>query len=135
MAALIAVLATALVGLVVQRLTIAPARRASEVTLLLITIGTAIALRGIAHLLWGTTPRPLPAFTAGPPFQVARGASLSQQRLWVIAATAVCLALLYGFLRVHAAGQGAARLRHQPPLRRSSAVSHPAGHGGPFLWC
>jgi len=94
----LAVAGTGLLGWLVHRLTIMPARHGSEVTLLLITIGTAITLRGIALLLCGTTPRPLPAFTSGAPFQVL-GASLSQQRLWVIGATALSLILLYAFLQ------------------------------------
>lgn len=120
----VAVVTTGLLGLVVQRLTIAPARRASEVTLLLITIGTAITLRGFAHLIWGTTPRPLPAFTSGAPFQVL-GASLSQQRLWVIVATAICLVLLYGFLQFTLLGRA---LRACAMNRRFAALSGvPAG--------
>ncbi|MHB0875106.1 MAG: branched-chain amino acid ABC transporter permease [Anaerolineae bacterium] len=124
LAFVLAVAVTGLLGLLVQRLTIAPARRSSEVTLLLITIGTAITLRGMAHLLWGTTPRPLPAFTAGPPLQII-GASLSQQRLWVIGATAVCLALLYGFLQFTLLGRA---LRACAINRRFAALSGiPAG--------
>ena len=115
----LAVVATACLGAVVQRLTIAPARRASEVTLLLITIGTAIGLRGLALLLWGTTPRPLPSFTPGPPLAVA-GAALSLQRLWIMGATVVALSLLYFFFEFTLLGKA---LRACSVNRRAAALS------------
>jgi len=93
---MLAVLAVSAVGVVIYRLTIVSARRGSEVTQLLITIGTAMAIRGVALTLWGTTPRSLPAFSAGAPLMVG-GAALSLQRLWVIGATALALLLLYAF--------------------------------------
>jgi branched-chain amino acid transport system permease protein len=85
-----------LVGALVYRLTIRPARHAPEVTLIIITIGTAIALRGLALLAWGTTPQSLPEFTPGPPVNVW-GAILSRQRLWIMGTAAVVLLALYLF--------------------------------------
>lgn len=98
LAAAMAVLAVALIGLAVYRLTILPLRRATEVTVLLATIGTGIAIRGLAHVAWGTTPRPLPPFVAAAPIRLA-GAALSWQRIWVVACTAAALALLYSFFQ------------------------------------
>lgn len=119
LAFLLAVTITACLGAVVQRLTIAPARRASEVTLLLITIGTAIGLRGVALLLWGTTPRPLSSFSPGPPLEIL-GAALSLQRLWIMGATAVSLAVLYFFFEFTLLGKA---LRACSVNRRAAALS------------
>jgi len=80
----------------VQRATIHPARRAPEVSVIIITIGTAIALRGIALILWGTTPYALPAFSTGGPLKMW-GAVLSRQRLWIMGTAALVLVLLYAF--------------------------------------
>ncbi len=91
-----AVLAIMLLGALVQRVTVYPARRAAEVTLIIITIGTAIALRGIALLLWGTTSYSLPEFSPGPPLQLG-GAVLARQRLWIIGTAGIVLLLLYLF--------------------------------------
>lgn len=96
LAFLLAVLSVMIVGALVQRLTIHPARHASEVTLIIITIGTAIALRGIGLLAWGTTPRSLPEFSPGAPL-VLWGAVLSRQRLWIMGTAVVVLLLLYLF--------------------------------------
>jgi len=96
MAFLAAVLSVMAIGALVQRLTIHPARHASEVTLIIITIGTAIALRGLGLLAWGTTPQSLPEFSPGAPL-VLWGAVLSRQRLWIMGTAAVVLVLLYLF--------------------------------------
>ncbi|NLG51450.1 MAG: branched-chain amino acid ABC transporter permease [Chloroflexi bacterium] len=90
------VLGVVLLGMLIQRLTIHPARHAPEVSLIIITIGTAIALRGLALLLWGTTPRSLPEFSPGAPLNVM-GAILSRQRLWIMGTAGVVLLLLYLF--------------------------------------
>jgi len=115
----VAIVGVALLGAAVERLTIAPARRSSEVTLLLVTIGTAIGLRGIAHLLWGTTPRPLPAFSAGPPLDLF-GATLSLQRIWIVLAAALSVLLLYGFFELTLLGKA---LRACAINRRAAELS------------
>ena len=94
--ALGSVLVAALIGAVLQRLTIHPARNAPDVTLIIITIGTAIAMRGLALLAWGTVPFSLPDFSAGPPLSIF-GAILSRQRLWIMGVALVILVLLYLF--------------------------------------
>ena len=93
-AALLSVLGVMLVGLIVYRLTIYPARGASDVALIIITIGTSIAIRGLALLLWSTTPYSLPEFSPGPPLNLW-GAVLGRQRLWIMGTAAVVLLLLY----------------------------------------
>ena len=90
------VAATTLAGAALERLTIYPARRASVVTLIIITIGLDIGLRGVALLVWGTDPYPLPPFTAGPPLNLG-GAIITRQALWIIGTTAATLAAVYLF--------------------------------------
>lgn len=94
--AVLAVLSVAAIGAAVQRLTIRPARHAPDVTLIIITIGTAIAIRGLGLLAWGTTPQILAEFTPGPPLLIW-GAVLSRQRLWIMGSALVILVLLYLF--------------------------------------
>lgn len=93
---LLAVAGTTLAGGAMERLTIHPARRASVLTLIIITIGVDIGLRGVALLAWGTDPYPLPPFTAGPPVTLG-GAIITRQALWIIGATAATLAAVYLF--------------------------------------
>jgi len=105
LAFLVSVLITMAIGALVQRLTIHPARRAPDVAIIIITIGTAITLRGLALLAWGTTPQALPEFSPGAPFNLW-GAVLSRQRLWIMGAALIVLALLYVFFEFTLLGKG-----------------------------
>jgi branched-chain amino acid transport system permease protein len=118
LAALFGVTATTLIGLILYRVGIRPARNASVLSMIIITIGAALVLRGLALLVWGTDPYRLPAFSEGPPIKLF-GAILTRQSVWVIAVAAVLLLLLYLFfsktligkaLRASAVNPGAARL-------------------------
>ncbi|MCP5159787.1 MAG: branched-chain amino acid ABC transporter permease [Gammaproteobacteria bacterium] len=96
LAAIAAVLLTALVGLLLERLAIEPAKGASVITTIIITIGAAIFLRGVASLLWGKNSLPLPAFSGDEPIQLG-GATLLPQSLWVLGGTIVLVALVHAF--------------------------------------
>lgn len=63
LAVILAVVGTTLIGSIMERLAIYPARRAPIVTLIIITIGATIALRAMALIVWGTRPFYVPAFT------------------------------------------------------------------------
>jgi len=85
-----------LVGLVLEKLAIEPARGASVVTLIIITIGASILLRGLAALAWDKKIHPLPAFSGETPI-VLGTATLLPQTLWVLGVTVVVVALLWWF--------------------------------------
>ncbi|AKH20662.1 branched-chain amino acid ABC transporter permease [Sedimenticola thiotaurini] len=87
-AALGAVLITTLVGMALQRFAIAPARGASVVTTIIITIGASIFLRGVALLVWGKDLFALPPFSGDAPIQVGN-ATVLPQSLWVMGGAAV----------------------------------------------
>jgi len=123
----LAVAGVVVVGGGVERLAIHPARRASVVTLIIITIGADIVLRGLALLAWGTDPLPLAPFSAGPPLTFG-GAFITRQALWILGTTAVTLAALYAFfeytypgkiVRACAINRLAARLSGISPERMS----------------
>jgi len=106
------------VGLLLYRLGIQTARNASVLSMIIITIGAAFVLRGMALLLWGTDPSRLPVFSEGPPLVVS-GAILTRQSVWVMMVAALLLLLLYLFfsytltgkaLRACSVNPGAARL-------------------------
>ena len=97
LAFLAAVLSVTLIGVLIERLTVNPVRSASPVTLIIITVGVSITIRGLALMLWGTTPYSLPAFTGGPPLDIL-GAVVSRQRLWIMGTAGLVLLLLYFLL-------------------------------------
>ena len=93
LAALVATLITVLVGLLLERFAIEPALGASVVATIIITIGAAIFLRGIAMLLWGKDFHSLPAFSGDTPIRIG-GATLLPQSLWVLGVTVALVVLV-----------------------------------------
>jgi len=91
-----AVLAAAAVGLALEKFAVEPARGASVVTLIIITIGASILLRGVATLVWDKNIHPLKAFSGDAPIQIG-GATLVPQSLWVMGITLVIVLLLTWF--------------------------------------
>lgn len=76
------VLVTA-VGILLDRLAIRPIRNPSVLTLIIVTIGASIVIKGAAMLIWGKDPFDLPAFSGRTPILFG-GASIQPQYLWVI---------------------------------------------------
>ena len=85
LAVLVAVAAVALLGAALERAAIRPARGASVITLIIITIGASIFLRGIAmtRWLWGPDALAMRHFSGEEPIRVA-GASILPQHLWIM---------------------------------------------------
>lgn len=92
-----------LVGVLLERGTIYPARGAHVVTLIIITIGATIAIRATALIIWGTRAKVVPAFTNLQQNDVILrpfGLTLGAQSFWIWATVGVVLmALLYFFER------------------------------------
>ncbi|HEV2551259.1 MAG TPA: branched-chain amino acid ABC transporter permease [Stellaceae bacterium] len=98
-AALAAVGIGALIGVLLHRLAIEPARGASPVALIIITIGASIFIRGVAQVVFDKQFHKLPAFSGDTPFDLL-GASILPQSLWVLGgAAAIVIGLHAGFDR------------------------------------
>ena len=95
----LAVAAAALVGLALEKFAVEPARGASVITLIIITIGASIFLRGLATVVWDKNLHPLKPFSGEAPIAFA-GATILPQSLWVLGITlAIVLALSWFFGR------------------------------------
>jgi branched-chain amino acid transport system permease protein len=97
LAALIAIVATAAIGVALNKLAIEPARGAPVVSLIIITIGASIFIRGATQLVFDKQIHRFPAFSGDQPILVG-GATILPQSLWVIAgalAVFVCLWLFF----------------------------------------
>lgn len=92
----LAVAAAVVVGLLLERLAIEPARNADTTTLIIITIGASLLLRGMAQLVWDKRVHSLPAFSGDAPLHFM-GATLLPQSLWVLGGAAVAVAALSWF--------------------------------------
>jgi len=95
--ALLAVIVTVAVGLLLHRFAIEPARGSSAVTLIIITIGASILLRGIAAVVFDKNFHSLPAFAGSAPWNIG-GASVLPQTGVVLLGTGVIVAALWAFL-------------------------------------
>ncbi len=92
-----AVIITMAVGMLLEKLAIEPAKNASVVTTIIITIGASIFLRGAALLIWGKDIYGLPPFTKDVPISIGN-ATLLPQNLYVMGGTALSvLAVRYFF--------------------------------------
>ncbi|MCC4246004.1 branched-chain amino acid ABC transporter permease [Stappia indica] len=91
-----AILVAMVVGLLLHRLAIEPARGASPVTLIIITIGASIFLRGLAQVVFDKQFHSLPAFSGDTPIRFG-GAAILPQSFWVLGGAAVIVVLLWAF--------------------------------------
>ena len=80
-ALVLAILVPALVGVVVEKLAIEPVKGAESVTLIIITIGASLVIRGLVQVWLGKGTFSLPAFSGDVPLQIL-GATLMPQSLW-----------------------------------------------------
>ncbi|MGE0873801.1 MAG: branched-chain amino acid ABC transporter permease [Burkholderiales bacterium] len=111
LAAVAAVALAALIGLALVKLAVEPARGASVVTLIIITIGAAILLRGLAAIVWDKRIHRLPAFSGDAPIAIA-GATIAPQSLWVIGVTALIVAALWWFFNRTLTGKAILAVSH-----------------------
>jgi branched-chain amino acid transport system permease protein len=96
-AALLAIVVAVAVGLALHRLAIEPARGASPVTLIIITIGASILLRGLAATVFDKNYHSLPPLLGNDPLIIS-GAALLPQSIVVLAGVALIVAALWVFL-------------------------------------
>ena len=104
LALIIAILAAALVGAAMYLLSIRTARRASVLSLIIITIGAAMFIRGIAGNRLGVFSVPPPAFTGDKSLSFL-GAFIEPQSLWIIGITLAVTIMLHLFLNYTMAGK------------------------------
>jgi branched-chain amino acid transport system permease protein len=118
----LAIGAAMLVGVLLEKLAVEPAREASVVTLIIITIGASILLRGLATLVWDKKIHRVPAFSGEEPILLG-GASLLPQVLWVLGVSAVAVALLTWFFRRTLTGSAILAVSHNRLAARLMGIS------------
>jgi len=104
-------------GVLIQRIVIRPVERAPVLTLVIVTLGLATLVNGMAGFLFGYVPRSFPTpFSA----QTANifGALASYQDLGVIAVSGVVLVLIYLLLQRTTLGLALRAASHDPDASR-----------------
>ncbi len=108
-----AVLLAALVGVGMQKLAIENARNASVVTIIIITIGASIFIRGIAGVIWDRDFHSLPAFSGEQPIELG-GAVIIPQSLWILGITLGISLALFIFFNRTLTGKAMIATAHNP---------------------
>jgi branched-chain amino acid transport system permease protein len=114
----IAVLAVVIVGCILERATIWPARNASVISLIMITIGGSLLLKGVAMKVWGKSSFPLRHFSSEKPIKILE-ATIQPQTLWIISVlllVVIVLALFFKFTLTGKAMRACAANRHAASL-------------------
>jgi branched-chain amino acid transport system permease protein len=111
-----------LVGLVLERLALRPVRDPSPITLIIITVGAAVLIKGAAMLLWGKEAYPLPPFSGDVPFHLGT-ATILPQNLWVIGLTVVLVAALEAFFRLTLVGKAMRACAYNPRAARLVGIA------------
>lgn len=96
LALLLGILAAGVVGLLVEKIAIEPANNAEVVSLIIITIGVSLIIRGLIQVWLGKGTHTLQAFSGDTPINLF-GATLLPQSLWVLGATFVIVIILAWF--------------------------------------
>ena len=86
----LAIVAATFAGALFERLAIRPLKSASPLSMVIITIGGSILIRGIAMLIWGKDTHSVPSFSGDDPISLA-GATILPQHLWIFGLTIVAI--------------------------------------------
>ena len=83
-AIVLAIFISTIIGIVFERLAVRPLKNAKPLSMVIITIGASILIRGIAMLVWGKDTHAMPAFSGNSPLYIA-GATILPQHIWIFA--------------------------------------------------
>ncbi len=92
-----AIILVMVIGALVAKFAIEPAGNAESITLVIITIGASLILRGLVQVFVGKKTYAIPPFSGEAPIHFF-GATILPQTLWVLGITAVMVAILVWFM-------------------------------------
>jgi branched-chain amino acid transport system permease protein len=117
----LALATVAVVAVLMERLTIAPVRRMTTLTSIILTLGVSTALKALMLLVWGPDSRGLPSFPGRD--LVVAGVSVRAQELWILGVTAVVAVALVWFYERTGWGKALRACAEQPTAARLVGIS------------
>jgi branched-chain amino acid transport system permease protein len=120
-ALLVGLLVVVVVAVLVQRLAIAPVRRMTTLTSIILTLGVSTALKAVLLLVYGPQARglaPLPGSDL-----LVGGVSVRAQELWILAVTAVVAVVVSLFYDRTLLGKALRACAEQPVAARLVGIS------------
>ncbi len=99
-AATIATIAVAAVGVLIERIVVRPLwdRHATMFVMILATLAVQIVIERATLILVGDQPKSFPVFTDLPPIRIG-GVSIGYQTIWIVGASLILIALLAAFFQ------------------------------------
>ena len=97
-AVLVTLVIAVLVGLTTERFVLRPLIGENVISVIMVTIGLAFVLQGIVQFIWGTEPRPMPAFIPRGTLLLL-GVPMSLNRVWAVVLAGVALGALTLFFQ------------------------------------
>ena len=120
----LAIALTVVAGAMTERLAIRPAGGAPLVTLLIITLGVGLIIRGGIQVAFGKGNHGLPAFSGETPIHIG-GATLTPQSLWVLGVTAAVVAVLAWYFTRTLGGKAMLATSHNRLAAQLVGISTP----------
>ncbi|MEW6387948.1 MAG: branched-chain amino acid ABC transporter permease [Thermodesulfobacteriota bacterium] len=111
-----------LVGIVFERLALRPVKQPTPLVLIIITVGGAVFLEGVAMLFWGKEAYSLPPFTSNIPINLGP-ATILPQNLWVLGVGALLVLVLEAFFRLTLVGKAMRACAYNPQAARLVGIS------------
>lgn len=117
-----------IIGWLMELVLVRRAKGADAISLIILTIGTSIFIRGIASVVWGKDQHRVAPFTDNTPVSIG-GASITPQAIWVVVIMLLVVFLMYMLVDKTMVGKAfqassvnpmAARLMGISPKRMSS---------------
>ncbi|MED4353187.1 branched-chain amino acid ABC transporter permease [Schinkia azotoformans] len=125
---LLTIIIVVILGYLLELTIIRRARKADALSLIILTIGASIFIRGIASMVWGKNPVKIEPFMKNDPINIM-GAAITPQSIWVMIILLICVTLLFFIMertmigkafRACSANPMAARLMSISPAKMSS---------------
>lgn len=106
LAALIAIVAVALLGVAIERVVVRPLwnRKATMFVMILATLAAQIVLERLTLIAVGDQPKTLPVFTDRPPLMIG-GVAIGFQLIWIVGGSVAIVGLLAAFFGLTKTGK------------------------------
>jgi branched-chain amino acid transport system permease protein len=104
-----------LAGIALERLAIRPLKNAKPLSLIIITIGASIFIRGAAMLVWGKDTHALPSFSGNDPLYIG-GATILPQHLWIFVISVLIIILNRIFFHYTLTGKAMRACAYNAPM-------------------